>query len=116
MAKQLTLDEMIESLTLMNHPAAGACQAVIEAIGTLMADTIAADLGVSAGPATFEGTAFAGTCAPFRPAYPGQPCPSPLSDYDPEEWIMTLTPPLHLPPDHQRFPLYDRDNHPQALL
>jgi hypothetical protein len=86
MAKQLTLDEMIESLTLMNHPAAGTCQAVIEAIGTLMADTIAAALGVTAGPATFEGTAFAGTCAPFRPAFPGQPCPSPLSDYDPEEW------------------------------
>jgi hypothetical protein len=51
-----------------------------------MADTIAAALGVTAGPATFEGTAFAGTCAPFRPAFPGQPCPSPLSDYDPEEW------------------------------
>ena len=30
--------------------------------------------------------AFAGTCAPFRPAFPGQPCPSPLSDYDSEEW------------------------------
>ena len=60
MAKQLTLDEMIESLILKNHPAAGTCQAVIEAIGTLMADTIAAALGVTAGPATFEGTAFAG--------------------------------------------------------
>jgi hypothetical protein len=94
MAKQLTLDEMIESLTLMNHPAAGACQAVIEAIGTLMADTIAAALGVTAGPATFEGTAFAGTCAPFRPTYPGQPCPSPLSDYDPEEWDNDVDPSL----------------------
>ena len=54
MAKQLTLDEMIESLTLMNHPAAGACQAVIEAIGTLMADTIPAALGVTAGPSTIS--------------------------------------------------------------
>jgi hypothetical protein len=86
MTKQLTLDEMIECLSSMNHPTASTCKAVVEAIGTIMADSIAAALGVTAGPATFEGTAFAGTCAPFRPAFPGQPCPSPLSDDDPEEW------------------------------
>ena len=86
MAKQLTLDEMLDCLIAMNHPTARTCQAVVEAIGTVMADTIATALGVTAGAATFEGTAFAGTCAPFRPAFPGQPCPSPLSDYDSEEW------------------------------
>jgi hypothetical protein len=86
MAKQLTLDELLDCLTVMNHPTARSCQAVVEAIGTIMADTIAAALGVTAGAATFEGIAFAGTCAPFRPAFPGQPRPSPLSDYDSEEW------------------------------
>src|SRR5208282_6745947 len=77
---------MLDCLIAMTHPTARTCQAVVEAIGTVMADTIATTLGVTAGAATFEGTAFAGTCAPFRPAFPGQPCPSPLSDYDPEEW------------------------------
>ncbi len=86
MAKQLTLDEMLDCLIAMNHPTARICQAVVEAIGTVMADTIAAALGVTAGAATFQGATLAGTCAPFRPAFPGQPCPSPLSDYDPEEW------------------------------
>jgi hypothetical protein len=86
MAKQPTLDELLDCLTVMNHPTARACQAVIEAIGTVMADTIAAALGVTAGAATFQGAALAGTCSPFRPAFPGQPCPSPLSDYDSEEW------------------------------
>ena len=86
MAKQLTLDELLDCLTVINHPSARACQAVVEAIGTIMADTIAAALGVTAGAATFQGAFLAGTCAPFRPAFPGQPCPSPLSDYDSEEW------------------------------
>jgi hypothetical protein len=86
MTKQLTLDEMLECLITINHPAARTCQAIIETIGTAMAERIAAALGVTAGHASFEGTAFAGTCAPFRPAFEGQPCPCPLSLYDPEEW------------------------------
>lgn len=45
-----------------------------------------AALDVDAGDACFEGTAFGGTCAPFRPRFPGQPCPAPLTDYDSEEW------------------------------
>jgi hypothetical protein len=86
MTKQLTLDEMLECLITINHPAARTCQAVIETIGTAMAERIATALGVTCGPAAFEGTAFAGTCAPFRPAFEGQPAPHPLSLYDPEEW------------------------------
>ena len=77
MAKQLTLDEMIQSLTLINYPAAGACQAVIEAIGTLMADTIPAALGVTAGPATFEGTPLPAHAAiPPRIPRPALPQPA----------------------------------------
>jgi hypothetical protein len=86
MAKQLTLDEMLDLLTVTQHLATRSYQAVVEAIGTIMADTIAAALGVTAGAATFQGAFLAGTCAPFRPAFPGQHCPSPLSDYDSEEW------------------------------
>ena len=86
MTKQLTLDEMLDCLITINHPTARISQAIIEATGTIMADTIATALGITAGPATFEGTAFAGTCAPFAPAFPDQPCPAPLSLYDPKEW------------------------------
>jgi len=76
MAKQLTLDEMIESLTLMNHPAAGACQAVIEAIGTLMADTIAAALGVTAGPATLRALPLPAHARLSAPHFPASPAPA----------------------------------------
>ena len=42
MTKQLTLDEMLECLSSMNHPTAPTCKSLVEAIGTIMADTIAA--------------------------------------------------------------------------
>jgi hypothetical protein len=32
--------------------------------------------------ATYEGAAFAGTCAPFFARHKGQACPEPLSHYD----------------------------------
>jgi len=76
MTKQLTVDEMLEILISTNHPAANGFKAIIEAAGTAMADTIAKTLGVTAGPATFQGTAFAGTCAPFKPAYPKPAMPA----------------------------------------
>lgn len=86
MSAQLTLDEMLECLTVLNHPAAGCFKAVMEAIGTVMAQALAERLAVRAGSATFQGLALAGTCAPFRPAFPGQPCPSPLASFDPDGW------------------------------
>jgi hypothetical protein len=86
MTKILTLDEMLECLRLINHPTAAACQALMESLGTAMAETIAAELDVVATDATFEGVAFAGTCACFSPAFKGQPCPQPLAPYDPGQW------------------------------
>jgi hypothetical protein len=86
MAKQLTTDEMLECLLALKHPAAPAFQGIIEATGNAMAQFLAKELNVHAGPATFQGTAFAETCAPFTPAFPGQPCPPPLSEYDCDEW------------------------------
>jgi hypothetical protein len=86
MTKLLTLDEMLEILLTLKHPAASACQIALEAIGSAMARRIARELQVDAGSATFQGTAFAGTCAAFRPSFPGQPCPPTLADYDATEW------------------------------
>ncbi|MGB5083327.1 MAG: hypothetical protein WBO09_01705 [Methylocystis silviterrae] len=86
MTKQLTIDEMLECLIDLQHEAAPTLQAAIEAIGSTMAQLIAAKLNVVAGAATFEGTAFAGACAPFTPRFPDQPCPDPLSRYDSCEW------------------------------
>jgi hypothetical protein len=106
MTKQLTLDEMLDCLIAMNHPTARTCQAVVEAIGTVMADTIATALGVTAGTATFQGAALAGTCAPFRPAFPGQPCPDPLLHYDPEEWDDDTRPSLAPAAEPSAIPRY----------
>jgi hypothetical protein len=105
MTKQLTLDEMLECLITMNHPTAPGFKAVIEATGTAIAETLATALGVKAGHATFEGVDFAGTCAPFRPAFEGQPAPHPLSLYDPEEWQTDdpATPPARTESGLQKF-------------
>lgn len=86
MTKQLTLDEMLETLHALKHPTASDCQIALEAIGSAMARMIAHETRVDAGPATFQGTAFAGICASFRPSFPGQPCPPTLADYDATEW------------------------------
>ncbi len=84
--KIITLDEMIESLVLMEHPASEAYKSIVEAIGTLIAGTIAHELGVNASAATFKETEFGGTCSKFTPAFPGQACPYPLDNYDTGVW------------------------------
>lgn len=86
MAKQLNIDEMLDVVHTLEHPCASAWQRVIEHVGTEMAEAIANDLGVECGVASFEGTAFAGTCAPFWPSYEGQEEPEELSFYDQGEW------------------------------
>lgn len=86
MTKLLTLDEMIEVLITIGHPAADALRTATEGLASAMAQMIARDLDVAAGAASFRGTAFAGTCASFTPRFPGQPCPEPLSRYDSGEW------------------------------
>ena len=86
MTKILTLDEMLDVLTSINHPTTRTCQLIMEAVGTVMAETIAGELHVISSVATFEGAAFAGTCARFFPAFKGQPCPEPLSHFDQDEW------------------------------
>jgi hypothetical protein len=86
MAKQLTLDEMLECLITLKHPTASGFQAILEAAGNAMAQLLAKELNIAAGSATFQGTAFAGTRAPFTPIFKDQPCPEPICSYDHEEW------------------------------
>jgi hypothetical protein len=86
MAKQLTIDEMLSVLKEIDHRSYEHHKEAIEAIGSLMAIDIARALHVTTGPATFQGVALAGTCAPFEPSHSGQVCPDPLSKYDPSEW------------------------------
>jgi hypothetical protein len=86
MSAQLTLDEMLECLTNLSDPRAQEFRTIVESIGTLIANTLAEKLGVVALPAIFECLAFEGTCAGFRPAFEGQPCPPALAAFDPDGW------------------------------
>ncbi len=79
MTKLLTLDEMLDVLEIIQHPAAPNIARQLEAVGDLMAQAIAEKLGVECGDTHREESAFAGTCAGFFPATPGQPCPEPLA-------------------------------------
>ena len=83
MAKQLTLDEMLEVLITVEHPHASGLQASLEAIAAHMADQIGQHfVGVNHSAPKFEGTAFAGTCAPFW-MDDGLEWPEVLAFYDP---------------------------------
>jgi hypothetical protein len=86
MAKQLNLDEMLEVVLQIDPQMGQQFQRILEGAGTAMAQHIGEKLGVSNGEATFQGTGFAGTCAPFGPDYYGQECPEALASYDPEGW------------------------------
>lgn len=87
MAKQLSLDEMLEVLLQCDQPRGEQYLTLVETLGCMLAADVAKALRVTAGPATFQGTAFAGTCAPFFPAFEGQSVPALLATYDVDgEW------------------------------
>lgn len=87
MTKLLNLDEMLECAKGIGLPDADMWAGQLESIGSTMAAAIADKLGVIAGDASAEGLAFAGTCAPFNPAFERQPCPDALDQFDPEgDW------------------------------
>lgn len=88
MAKILNLDEMQEIMQSEGLPGAHFFKTALETIGTEMARVLADHLKLSASEARCEGTAFAGTCAAFRPLVEGDPCPEALQDYDTEaDWM-----------------------------
>ncbi|MCG7629051.1 hypothetical protein MHM88_14665 [Epibacterium sp. MM17-32] len=89
MSIQLKTDEMLEVLFYTGHPQAALFQRQLEQLADTMADEVAEVLQINRnGPASFEGLAFAGTCAPFEPRSRDQPCPGFLLDFDieVEEW------------------------------
>lgn len=85
MSYQLRLDEILDALSIAGHPRAAEFRSTIETITTTMANELAALAGVDCDAASFQGTAFAGTCVPFMPKYEGQPLPEILEGYDNEE-------------------------------
>lgn len=87
MAKQLTLEEMLECAQRSGMPGADTWTENFEQWSTLLARDLARHMGVVAGDATFSLSLM---CAPFSPKQPGQPCPLILQDYDPTEWEDTL--------------------------
>lgn len=82
MSYVLRTDEILEGLINANHPRATEFRQMLETLASDMASALADILEIQAGPATFEGVAFAGTAAVFRPAFPGQPCPDAIEQYD----------------------------------
>lgn len=87
MAYLLKTDEILEALLKVDSASGATFQSQLEALASTMAECLAARLGVTAGPATFEGVAFAGTAAAFCPAFNGQPLPDAIAEYDHEaEW------------------------------
>ena len=71
MAKLLTIDEMLEALIVLGHPQAGVLQHMIETLADHTAALLAERIGAAPGHATFEGSAFHGTCVAF---YPTEAC------------------------------------------
>lgn len=89
MSYQLRLDEMMDACTAANVPGGLEMIREVEAIAARMANAIAAHLGITCGDASFQGTAFAGTCVPFFPAFEGQPLPDVFAEFkfdNAEEW------------------------------
>lgn len=90
MSIQLKPDEMLEFLCWMNSPLYDHLKIKMEALADQMADEIAAVIPelTRCGDATYEGLAFAGTCAPFEPTNPDDHIPGVLTLFDVEvqEW------------------------------
>lgn len=89
MTKLLKLDEMLDVAQGIGLVTFDGYRASIEAIASSLATEIARELDIDCGKATFEGTAFAGTCAPFYPKIAGQECPAPIDAFDPYEPFLT---------------------------
>jgi len=83
MSIQLNIDEMLEILNFLEHPDYQRVKEVTEDLATELAQMVEVvePRLVSIGDAFFEGTGFAGTCAPFEPREKG-PCPKVLEFFD----------------------------------
>ena len=89
MSIQITMDEMLDILNLKESPRYFRLKRRVENLANELAtavEEVVPELTRN-GEATFEGTPFGGTCAPFRPTQPG-PVPDALEFFDIEvqEW------------------------------
>ena len=82
MSLQLNLDEMLEALGDIDHPEFADILKGVENLANRAAVLLAEHFDCLTDTATFDGVAFAGTCAPFRPKFAGQDCPEGLSQFD----------------------------------
>ena len=94
MSMQMRVDEMIDAVGEYDPEAAKRYEAALVALADVMAADIARHYEIEASPAAHEGVGFAGLCAAFNPAKPGQPFPSDLwdcmDDGGREEWAEDL--------------------------
>jgi hypothetical protein len=87
MAYQLKLDEMLDALCNSGHPQALQFTQLVEATADILSSALCQQLDIECEAATFQGAAFAGTCAPFRARHAGQALPDEIAHYDdPAEW------------------------------
>jgi len=86
MSMQLKIDEMLDAMRWMDHHEFEYFKEQAEALANEIAQSLAKELPVEVGEASFQGIEFAGLCVPFRPIRRGQPIPEPLIGYDDEGW------------------------------
>lgn len=85
MAKILTVDEMLDALRWRVPEKHRLLVVAVEAVGNLVADTLASEFKVKVGPVESAGVLLAGTAAAVMPGHPGQECPAEIAAFDPEE-------------------------------
>ena len=84
MAKQLTLDELIEAADRARLPTAKPIVRAIESLAMALGVDLADRLGVLCGEARFD--SLDGLTIPFHARTKWQRCPEALSEFDPDEW------------------------------
>lgn len=80
--KILSIDNMIGAAEDSDLPDIERHVQAVEQAATELAEALAKHHGIGFQPATWEGEALAGCCAPFFPLTPNQPCPEPIDTRD----------------------------------
>jgi hypothetical protein len=84
LAKQLTLDELIEAADRARLPTAKPIMRAIESLAMALGANLAERLGVLCGEARFD--SLDGLMIAFHARTKWQPCPEALCEFDPDEW------------------------------
>lgn len=82
MTIQLQIDEMLDIVASIDAARGAELARNAEALADEIGSFLANHFGATARPATYQGSAMAGTCVPFDPTYRGQSCPAPFAEYD----------------------------------